>query len=373
MTIKITSRGAAPTCCFCLDVVQGGVACPACSAGYHDECAAIVGRCVILGCRESLWSGQTVATRPLPRLGILARAMGRWARLGLPEGVDLGHAVIMLPSRHAAEDPAAARVVAELLGPEHTAYDGRMRIQSPHPEPLARVDERGAAQSVQERLRAAGLSALTMPMQALLAPVDAGQVVEVAADPLGLSVVDSNGQRLDLAFGAPRLVVIGSLVGVERKAAVRQQGRMETTRHGARYKATTTSLFPQERRSSEPCLHVFQQGGATLFFRRNALRSWGPGLRPPPNSIQPWYKLTEDLKQGATVAEVNAAGSPSLMAFEPGNPDIQNNHLASHLVARIWAAAWGADLLGKPRLRLQAPPGTQAPTRSFAVKGLKKP
>lgn len=390
MTIKVTSRGSAPTCCFCLDVVGEGIACPACGAGYHEECAAIVGRCVILGCRESLWRGQPVETFPLPRLGSLSRAVGRWARLGLPEGVDLGYAVILLPNRRAAEDPGAARLVAELLGPEHTAYDGRMRIQSPHPEPLGRVDQPQAAQSLLERLRGEGLQAMSMPMQALLAPLDAREVVEVAADPLGLTVVDGEGRSDDVPFGGQRLVVTGSLVGVERKAATRKQGHVEATRHGARYKATTTSLFPQDRRTTEPCLHVFRRDGPPLFFRRNALRSWGPGLRPPPGSIQPWYKLTQDLKQDAALVEVNAAGSASLLAFEPGDTSSQTNRLAAHLVARIWAAAWGSDLLAPPgraesarpetgRLRLQAPPGTggsgtAAPgTRSFQVRGLKKP
>ena len=142
--IRITARGGGErTCCFCLDVVGDGPACPACSTPYHDECAAIVGRCVILGCRQALRGGRGLSWSQLPRLGILARAMGRWARLGLSEDdADLGSAVVLLPSRREAkESQDAARVVGEILGPEHSIYDGRLRLQSPHPEPLARTDD----------------------------------------------------------------------------------------------------------------------------------------------------------------------------------------------------------------------------------------
>lgn len=369
--IRITARGGGEqTCCFCLDVVGDGPACPACATPYHGECAAIVGRCVILGCRQPLGAARGLSWSPLPRLGILARAMGRWARLGLTDDeADLGSAVVLLPSRREVkESQEAARVVGELLGPEHSVYDGRLRLQSPHPEPLARTDANASALGLVERLRAVGASATAMPMRQLLAPADALEVVEVSSDPVGLTARDAQGREGEVLFGTPRLVVTGAVVDVERKPVTRRQAGFQTGPGGSvRYSPAKTSLYPQDRRQSEPCLHVLRPGETPLFFRRSGMRNFGGSLRLPPGAVLPWYKLTEDLKQGATVIDVPAGGSPALLTPSPGDPSSQSNLQAVHLLARVWSLAWQLDpnvLRPEPRERRST---------GFQVKGLRKP
>lgn len=379
MTIRISERRTGDHCCFCLDGLEKRLTCPACGAGYHDECGAIVGRCVILGCRERLVGGRRAAVvgLALPRLGILARAIGRWARLGIPDQVDLGSAVVLLPSRREVrEDLEAARAVAELLGPEHTPYDGRLRLQSPHPEPLVRVDDHDAASEVLARLRGEGIACLAVPLRDLLAPLDLFEPVEVATDPMGMALRDAQGRELDLAFGAPRLVVVGQHVEVERRVTTRQAGGFDRSGGGKspRYLAARTSLYPEPRKSSEPCLHLILPGEPRLvFIRRNAVRSFGKGIKFSVHAIQPWYKLVEDLKQDATVVEVGLAGSPALLSFEPTDPTQQSNARAIHLLARIHRAAWQSDQLAPPPRRVELrPPAAPPPTRSFQVRGVKR-
>lgn len=378
MTIRVSDRRTGDHCCFCLDGLDAGrTTCPGCGAGYHDECSAITGRCVILGCRERLGGGKraVVVGRALPRLGILARAIGRWARLGIPDEVDLGSAVVLLPSRREVKDDMdAARAVAELLGPEHTPYDGRLRLQSPHPEPLVRVDDHDAAIELLARLRGEGISCMTVPLRELLAPLELFEPVDASTDPLGVAFLDEQGRELDVAFAAPRLVLVGQHVEVERKVTTRQTATLERTAGGKspRYTAPRSSLFPEPRKSSEPCVHVLFPGQARLLFlRRGLLRSFGKGLKYSVHAIQPWYKLVEDLKQGAMVIEVAAAGSPALLSFAPEDPAHQSNGLAIHLLARIWRAAWQSDHMAPPRQRVSVRPPAPPPTRTFQVRGTK--
>ena len=189
-------------CPYCLDGVQFPVLCPRCRAPYHEECAGVFGICAVLGCSGLLKPDH--GCRALPRLGVLASRSSRWNRDAIVPDV---HALIAEPCPRAlSERPEIGRAVAEFMGPEYSAFDARVRLQTPFPEPIARFDTAEMAHGACQRLAALGLPVFHAPLQECMASWLPFEPVSVSWAG-GLRFRNAQGQVRRHPAGVPRLVM----------------------------------------------------------------------------------------------------------------------------------------------------------------------
>lgn len=202
-------------CPRCGEPAPTGVTCPACRRASHQECARTFGVC--LACATSLDRPGRGPGQDLPRLQALSRRVTLFEGEGLPaEDTPLAVCLAPAPAERRA-DPRAAEAVGSVLGT--SPADGAQRLASLVPEPLVRVPDRESAAAVEHALRdVAGLSAFTLPLRALLDPLDAFEVEQVG---LGTTTTyrDGLGRERSHRFGQPRLVVTGPYLQARRPAA----------------------------------------------------------------------------------------------------------------------------------------------------------
>lgn len=331
MTIRIAPRGGPATCPYCHDALDAtAVACPGCAVGYHDECAATFGRCAIIGCRVPLDVAGPEAA-PLPRLVAVA------ARLATLSAADLGaladdaeaFVVALLPG--APDDADAAAAVGELLG--QTAYDGRLRLTSPAPEPLVRVRGRAAAEAVVTRLAGRRVRAVALPLAALarpLARIDAG---EVAPGEPPRRVVDGSGWDVPLPRAAERLVVAVQLVEVAPREETKN---LWSDARGRKTKPKTRRTL--ERRT-EPAALVFGRApGDPVLLRRDVSRL--SGCREP-TTFGRWARVLEEVSRGAAVVRLEGGAAQVLLTRRrPLVDQVEENLPGLLLAARVLHLAW---------------------------------
>ncbi len=293
------------SCASCGTRLSGAVRrCGGCEAPHHEPCAALAPSCGACG-------GELAGPhegRRLPRLGALARLIERRGGLSAPEGAC---AVTLLPAaRRAREQAEAAQAVAEVLGA--TFDEGRLHLAADHPEPLVRVDAAAEAEALVGALERAGLTAASVPLGALLAPLAAFEADAVTVGPpLGCRRGD---EVRVLAEGAPRLVVSAQLVRVERGAAP-GPGR-------------------PERRRVEPIGLVFEPGAAEPVLLSARLMRELPGAS---SLSQRLAALLERLAAGGTLCLLEGDKSPTLLtpsgegAWHDNRPSLL---LATRLLAR---------------------------------------
>ncbi|MGE0713078.1 MAG: hypothetical protein AB7N76_35125 [Planctomycetota bacterium] len=343
-TIRVTPRDqSATTCPYCHDRVSVGQSCSDCGATYHAECAQTFAVCASLGCKGRFVApgGQAV----LPRVAVLARRLATWRVEGLgPRGPQ---AVILDPSPRAArEEQAAALAVADLLGPGHTAYDGRLRLQAAYPEPLVRFDTPELAERAVDALRAHGLCARTMPLADLVRPLEVFEPVaaEVHADRVLLRSKGGAEQREVRAD--ERRLLLGAKVVVE-VAKASTHAVVKRNHRGHAYTTTKRDLFPTRTTRPESAAFVIRPGErAPTFLRSSTIRvDATQSLR---TQVAGWALVTQHLGRGAVVRELSGATATPLMAqVDTGGADAaasrRDNVASLLLLARLAGAAWEAE------------------------------
>lgn len=327
MAIRITPRDGPATCPLCLDEVTRGTACPSCGVTYHVECAATFGRCGILGCR-ALFEPSTPTGRPLPRLAAMASSLSALRLADAAPVPEEDVIVALLPGpRGLADRTDAAAAVGEALG--QTAYDGRLRLGSPLPEPLVRVVGGEHASRVRDRLTSFGVRALTLPATAVLRPLMRVEVAEI--DPAAQSVLDTVGRTV--AIRDERLTVTA------QRIEVRTRLKQEFTFDGETSRSTTRKL---DQRVAEPVAIVFCGDDPTpLLLRRDALRVHG-GTEP--TAFARWSRVVTALS--ASGERIDLAGTTSAVLLTRKRPfgaiPTDENLPGLLLAARILHLAWRA-------------------------------
>lgn len=327
MAIKISRRAGPATCPLCLDSVDQGTDCPACCVTYHLECAATFGRCGIIGCRTPFEPSRP-SGRALPRLAAMAGSLAALRATSAPSVPDDDVVVALLPGpRKLADRPDAAAAVGEALG--QTAYDGRLRLGSPLPELLLRVDGPDNASRIRERLTSFGVRALTLPAAALLRPLDRVEVAEV--DPATLRVLDTLGR---LTLISPERLVITA-----QRVEVRTREKQESSFDGERSRTTTRR---QDERIAEPVAIVFNDDDPTpLLFRRDNMRVLGGA---EPTAFARWTRVVTALS--AVGDRLDLAGTTSAVLQTRKRPfgpvPIDENLPGLLLASRILHLAWRA-------------------------------
>lgn len=336
MTIQVTPRANDQrTCPYCRDEVTVGPGCPSCGTRYHSECAMTFALCAILGCRQRLTPASDALA--LPRIAALARRLSHWRREELgPSGPQ---ALILEPSSDAAERDDAALAVAELLGGEHSAYDGRMRLRVPYPEPLARFDSPEQAAAACARLESLGASAYAMPLSDLVQPLEALEVSEVLVGAEEVVLRARRGEqvlRRRLRRDQPRLLVLGRYVSEETKPTTKRVSgaRAGSTRYGGYAGASArSSLFPSSARSpSQPAAFLFFGDEPTpAFFLRSALSVHGVRTQ-----VEGWELLRQGLA-GDEVRELEGETAQPLLGLTEvvGSRAVRDNRASLALIARL--------------------------------------
>lgn len=339
MTIRIgrTTQGA--TCVYCHDRLgKVGVSCP-CGARYHEDCAAIFGRCAIPGCAQQLVAD--LERWPLPRLGALAQLL----RLDLAINPELAGtaAVVCLhtPSREVASDPRAARAVAHVLGPSHTAFDARLRLNTQFPEPLVRTASRMAAEQVVDELKSAGLTAQTIMLADLVRPLETHVPRDVELSATQLSCQPQAGDPWATYLDAPYFLLCASVFHVSRVYDRRYTSGYSAD--GGRGARSTRSFHSREVYARDPAMFLYAPDDPVpTYLQRQLLRQIHI---PGPKGLlraQNWVRLVKSLQQGAERLEVTrGANSPTLRApTRPGFPSDKSNLLGLLLVGRILWLQW---------------------------------
>ncbi|HBP22062.1 MAG TPA: hypothetical protein DEA08_30305 [Planctomycetes bacterium] len=341
MTIRVTPRDDEHrTCPYCRDEVTVGPSCASCGTLYHTECAMTFALCATLGCQQRLTAaGDAVA---LPRISALARRLSHWRVDGLgPRGPQ---ALILEPSPGAHDRDDAALAVAELLGGEHTAYDGRMRLRVPYPEPLARFDTPEQAAEGCARLRSLGVAAYFMPLSDLVRPLEALDVSEVlvGADEVVLRArLGERSLRRRVRRDEPRLLVLGRYVAEESKSTKKlvSNHRAGSSRYGgysgAKYRS---SLFPSStRKPSEPAAFLFLGREPTPAFLLKSNLSVH-GVR---TQVEGW-KLVRQGLAGGEVRELEGETAQPLLGLTDvvGQRSVRDNRASLALIARLHHGRW---------------------------------
>ncbi|MEZ6185662.1 MAG: hypothetical protein R3F62_11715 [Planctomycetota bacterium] len=342
MTIRIGGATQGATCVYCHDALGRVAVSCACGARYHEDCAAVFGACAIPGCGQSL--AADLERWPLPRLGRLAQLLGQEfgnAQLSGSAAVVCLHA----PPRAIANSPRAAQAVADVLGPQHTAFDARLRLNSQFPEPLVRTSSRMAADQVVAELARAGLSGQAVLLQDLLHPLQARDVEKVELLPDALACVDAQGVATTTPLDAPFLAMGASVFNVSRKHDTRITTSYSSSggMHGG-YRGTraTRSMHSREVLARDPGLFVYSpQDSTPTLLQRDALRTIRVGPETGLKS-QNWLTLVKTLLRRADRAEeVSGAHSPALRApSRPGFPEDKSNLLGLLLVGRLYWLQW---------------------------------
>jgi len=331
------------TCPYCRDDVTVGPSCASCGTLYHSECAQTFALCATLGCRQRLTPADDALA--LPRVAALARRLSHWRVEGLgPRGPQ---ALILEPSPAAHDRDDAARAVAELLGGEHTAYDGRMRLRVPYPEPLARFDTPEQAAAACARLRSLGVSAYSLPLSELVRPLEALEVGEVlvGADELVLRAqLGERRLRRRLRRDEPRLLVLGRYVSEETRSTKKlvSTSRAGSSRYGGYAGATyRSSLFPSSSRApSQPAAFLFFGSEPTpAFLLQSSLRVQGVRTQ-----VEGWQLLRQGLA-GGEVRELEGETAQPLLGLTDvvGSRAVRDNRASLALIARLLHSRWRAD------------------------------
>jgi hypothetical protein len=333
MAIHIAPRGSDLRCPLCHDTVAMGPVCAACGARYHTECANILVECAVMGCVTRLV--EHTAPVLLPRLGGLVRRLASWEDrdVAAARGARGGPRVVVLwpCSREVRGRRGAAQAVAELLGPEYSISDGRLRLNSQFPEPLVRLDDPAAAELACRRLEQQGVSADPLPLADVMRPLKRLDAQRVVVEP-GLLVV-SRGERHRELRPSECLVVSGRLLEV----AVAPE-RTPTKARDGRTGAASTSIFARTRERAEEALFVFspQFDDPVLLCPGQISRVVTPGLA----GSSRWSLVVEALRAGAAWVEVAGARSPALLTtrsvgLSSSSPTTSDNLDSLHMIARL--------------------------------------
>lgn len=327
MAIRVARREGAAHCPYCHDDVPEGPACPSCGVRYHDECAATFGRCAILGCRAPLEVAAPEVT-PLPRLVAMASRLFALRPGAAPLDDDASHVVVLLPGS-ASPPPDAAAAVGELLG--HTAYDGRLRLLSPVPEPLVRTRGGADAEAVAVRLAGHGVRALALAARDLLRPLARVDALEVeAGDPP--RVVDPISGPVPLA--RRRLVLSANLLEVHQREEVKNLWAT-----GRKLKSSKPVSRRVSDRQTEPAALVYGEGEVDpVLLRRGVTRLRGS---TDPTAFGRWAALLAEVTRGADVHKLDgAAGAALLSRRRPFEPPVEENLPGLLLAGRILHLSW---------------------------------
>lgn len=326
-----TGGGSKPRCPFCLDDLDQGVACTACRALYHPDCAQVFGRCAALGCAGSL--SDHVGVVAIPRLVALARRLAAWQPSSLANVNPQTSLIVLWPSASARKSKHAAQAVADLLGPDHTAYDGRLRLQVAYAEPLARADSRAMGLEAVETLRRAGVRATLLPMLDVLALQQPFLIRGLSGPPWEgrnprgeVRLLDPNAQHL---FLTTRYCEETSKVTSKLKRVTNSRGR-------ATYRPST-SIFPKRTARPEAAAIVVSPGQPPWLLR--ATQSTREG------TIRAWPEIVNLLSRGAEVREVGGMTLSTLLTLTRGGggrgaKSVRDNTAVLLLQARLHELDW---------------------------------
>lgn len=356
MQIEITgqSDGTATTRCpYCHDDVLGGVVCSPCGARYHFECAQTFCLCAALGCPGVI--SDRVGLTAVPRLPALAGRFRAWQpALDLPK-LDLDAWLVTIwPSPAARNSTQAAQVLAEMLGPEYSPYDGRIRLQVSYPEPLLRANSRQQAEEALTRLAAVGIRATLASLRDVLAPIEPFIASGVDPGPPP-SVRSADGTAFVLA--RPWLFVTTSYS--EEKSQTTHRPALD----GRGYQARHTSVFARRTARPEQAAFVLSPGQRPIFLRSILAVRDGP--------VRNWLEIVRHLSAGAHVRDLRGVTLSNLLTLTQvgGSGDRaskRDNMACLLLISRLIQLDWeqrsrdgksGAPKSGDPKSGVAPPKG----------------
>jgi len=325
------SGNASARCPFCLDDLDQGVACTDCRALYHADCAQVFGSCAALGCPGTLTD--RIGLAALPRLVAMARRLGSWQPNSLANIRPETSLIVLWPSAEARTSKEAAQVVAEILGPDHTLYDGRLRLQVPYAEPLARADSPDIGQEALSRLQRAGVRATLLPMLDVLAIQEPFQVRALSGPPWEARNPTGEARLLDLE--APHLFLTTRFC--EEKSKITSKMRRSTNARGNSGYRRTTSVFPKRTARPEAAAILVTRDQPPWLLR--ATQSTREG------TIRAWPEIVRALSQGAEVREISGMTLGTLLtlvraAGGRGATSIRDNTATLMLQARLHQLDW---------------------------------
>tara|TARA_R110002072_G_scaffold37073_3_gene108849 strand:+ start:263 stop:1288 length:1026 start_codon:yes stop_codon:yes gene_type:complete len=325
------SGSASARCPFCLDDLDQGVACTACRALYHADCAQVFGSCAALGCPGTLTD--RIGLAALPRLVALARRLASWQPSSLAKVRPETSLVVLWPSAKARSSKEAARVVAEILGPEHSLYDGRLRLQVPYPEPLARADSLDIGLEAVARLEGAGVRASLLPMLEVLAIQAPFQVRALSGPPWEARNPAGEARLLDPE--APHLFLTTRFC--EEKSKVTTKLQRKTNARGRSTYRQTTSVFPKRTARPEAAAILVTPDQPPWLLR--ATQSTREG------TIRAWPEVVRALSQGAEVREIKGMTLGTLLTLVRagggrGATTIRDNTATLMFQARLHQLDW---------------------------------
>lgn len=329
------SESGSARCPFCLDDLDHGVACTDCRALYHADCAQIFGSCAALGCPGTLTD--QVGLAPLPRLIALARRLAAWQPSSLANVRPETTLLVVWPSAAARTSKEAAQVVGEILGPDHTAYDGRLRLQVPYAEPLARADSPDLAREAQERLRRAGVRATLLPMLEVLDVQKPFQVRGLSGPPW--EAQNPPGEKRLLDPTAPRLFLTTRFC--EEKSKRTTKLRKTTNARGYSSYRQSTSVFPKRTaRPEAAAILVTPNQPPWLLRSRQATRE---------GTLRSWPEIVSALSEDAEVREIKGMTLSTLLTLVRGagghlSTSVRDNTAALMLQARLHQLDWERSL-----------------------------
>jgi hypothetical protein len=329
------SGSASARCPFCLDDLDHGVACTDCRALYHADCAQVFGSCAALGCPGTLT--ERVGLAALPRLVALARRLAAWQPSSLANVRPETSLVVIWPSATARTSKEAAQAVAEILGPDHTAYDGRLRLQVPYAEPLARADSPDHAQSALERLRRAGVRVTLLPMLDVLAVQKPFQVRGFSGPPW--EARNPPGETRQLDPQAPRLFLTTRFC--EEKSKRTTKLKRTTNARGHSSYRQSTSVFPKRTARPEAAAILVTPNQPPWLLR--ATQSTREG------TIRAWPEIVRALSEDAEVREIKGMTLGTLLTLVRGSggrlgTSIRDNTATLLLQARLHQLDWERSL-----------------------------
>jgi len=253
LVIRISPRANDSLICpYCHDELQGGVRCPDCRTGYHEECAAVFARCAIRGCKGRL--GVVAEGVVLPRLAHLARRIDRWS---LEEEWENGPiAIALMMSDYVRRDnPEASRAVAEILG--QTPFDARMRLGAAYPELLVHHSSIDEARLAVVKLQGLGLAALAIPLAELIRPLATIRPSHCERGSGGWIFRSQGGGVTELPMATPRLLVDAQFLRVSRLGTLTTK-RIPSSRGASRSSKVRSRTTKREKRQHEPVTFLFR-------------------------------------------------------------------------------------------------------------------
>lgn len=331
MQIEITGQsdaGAASRCPYCHEDVIGGVACGPCGARYHVECAQTFCVCAALGCPGVL--SDRVGLSPVPRLPSLAGRFRAWQpALDLPK-LDLDAWLITIwPSPAARVSSAAAQTLAELLGPEYTAYDGRLRLQVLYPEPLVRAASRRQGEDAVARLAQVGIRATLNSLREVLSPIEpfTGSGVDLSGATPAVRSADGTRRVLE----RPWLFVTTNYSEEKAQVASRPASDMRG------YQTRQTSIFARRTARPEQAAFVLAPDASPIFLRSTLSVRDGPSRN--------WLEIVQGLSAGVEVRDLRGVTLSNLLTLtrvggSGEHASTRDNMACLLLIARLIQLDW---------------------------------